>query len=166
MPQRPMHEVEKRRVRIARRVARGQQYPEIAEAEGVSISQVEKDYRKFRESRAGRLRSDTEAAYFDVLGQIEEGIRRGFEEIANPLADAGQRAQLLRAIDRLIEKKARLFGLIQGPDGQVTNNILQIVHPGAAEALASAMSPEDAKAIEATVLGLETGEVIEGEVVE
>lgn len=153
MPQNPLYEVEKRRAKVARYVARGYSYDEIGDLVGISASQVYKDYAKWREQRVARLRSDHDAAFVETLNGYDEAIRRAWDEIGNKAADPSDRAALLKNIGQLLEKKARLLGLVGGSDGGATTNILAIVHPGAGDEMKRLMAPEKAAEIEAEIIG-------------
>lgn len=152
MPHKPLYEVEKRRAKVARYAARGYSYDEIGELLDISASQVYKDYAKWREQRISRLRSDHDAAFIETLNGYDEAIRRAWDEVSNPAAEPNDRASLLKNIGQLLEKKARLLGLVGGSDGGATTNVLAIIHPAASEALETALSPERAAEIEAEVI--------------
>jgi DNA-directed RNA polymerase subunit K/omega len=156
MPVRPQHEVEERRAKVARYVARGLSYAEIAPLLGVTSQQVYRDYTAWARTRSRRLANKQDAAFLEILNGLDETVRRAWEEIAEDKTEPKVRRELLDTISKTLERKARLMGLLQdriGGGPQVTTNILALVHPAAAAALQT-MTPETAEEIEGEFFAL------------
>lgn len=145
-----MHEVEKRRAKVARYVARGVSYAEIGEILGISKPQVYRDFRAWTATRRERLASAHDAAFLETLNGMDEAIRRTWEEMSEKDTDASVRQRLLETVGKLLERKARLLGLVSTGEGNTTN-VLALVHPDAAEKLEAIVSPERAAQIESEV---------------
>lgn len=150
----PQHEVEERRAKIARYVARGLSYADIATLVGVTSTQVYRDYTAWAKQRSKRLNMRQDAAYLEVLNGLDETVRRAWEQISDEKTAPKVVNELLATISKTLERKARLMGLLADRvGGPVTNNFLSLVHPAAAASL-QALSPQEAEVIEAEVLAL------------